>query len=92
MRKLDLANEIKKRVGGVSKKEVQVLIDILLKTVGDTLFSGEMVKISGFGTFKVKAKKDRKGRNPASGKSLTIAARKVVTFRPSQLLRDMLNR
>lgn len=91
MRKLDLANQVKERVGGVSKKEAGILVNLLLDTIRDTLLKGENVKISGFGSFVVRAKKDRMGRNPHSGEELLIPARKVLTFKPSQLLRERLN-
>ncbi len=91
MRKLDLANQVKERIGGISKKEAGVLVNLLLDTVRETLLRGENVKISGFGSFVVRAKNDRVGRNPHSGEELLIPARKVLTFKPSQLLRDRLN-
>jgi len=92
MRKLDLATEIKQRVGGMSKKEAGLLVNILLDTMRDTLVSGDNVKISGFGSFVVRQKKDRVGRNPHTKEELIIPARKVLTFKPSQVLRDLLNR
>jgi integration host factor subunit alpha len=91
MRKLDLANQVKERVGGVSKKEAGILVNLLLDTIRETLLQGENVKISGFGSFVVRGKKDRVGRNPHSGEELLIPARQVLTFKPSQLLRDRLN-
>jgi integration host factor subunit alpha len=91
MRKLDLANQVKERIGGISKKEAGILVNLLLDTVRETLLRGENVKISGFGSFVVRAKNDRIGRNPHSGEELLIPARKVLTFKPSQLLRDRLN-
>lgn len=92
MRKLDLAAEIKQRVGGMSKKEAGLLVNIMLDTLRDTLVAGENVKISGFGSFVVRQKEDRVGRNPHTKEELVIPARKVLTFKPSQVLRDLLNR
>jgi len=91
VRKLDLANAVRERVGGLSKKETSELIDRLLETIRKTLVKGDEVKIGGFGTFSVRQKRDRKGRNPHTGGDLMITARRVLTFRPSQLLRDRLN-
>jgi len=76
----------------MSRKEAALLVELLLDTLRETLLSGESVKISSFGSFIVRRKKDRVGRNPHTGKSLVIPARKVLTFKPSQLLRDLLNR
>jgi integration host factor subunit alpha len=92
MRKLDLANKVKDKVGGMSKKEAGLLVNLLIDTVRDALVTGENVKISGFGSFVVRQKEDRIGRNPHSGEELVIPARKVLTFKPSQLLRDALNK
>ena len=91
MRKLDLATELKNRVGGMSKKEAGLLVNILLDTVRDALVQGDNVKISGFGSFVVREKKERIGRNPHTGDELLIPSRRVLTFKPSQLLRDLLN-
>ena len=57
----------------------------------ETLEGGEKIKISGFGNFNVRAKRPRKGRNPKSGEELVISGRKVVTFKPSPVLRKVLN-
>jgi len=91
MRKLDLANAVKERVGGLSKKESGSLIDTLLDTIKDALVDGENVKISGFGSFLVRGKNNRTGRNPHTGDELLIPARRVLTFKPSQLLRQSIN-
>jgi integration host factor subunit alpha len=92
MRKLDLASEVKDRVGGMSMKEASLLVNILIESIRGALLQGENVKISGFGNFEVKHKKGRLGRNPHTGDAITLPARNVLTFKPSQLLRDQLNR
>lgn len=91
MRKLDIANKVKDRVGGMSKKESSLLIDELLDTIKGALVKGENVKISGFGSFVVRMKKERTGRNPHTGDELAIPQRRVMTFKPSQLLRQAIN-
>ena len=64
----------------------------MLGVVKTTLETGEKVKVSGFGIFEVKDKKDRKGRNPQTGEILTIGARRILNFKPSNLLREAINR
>jgi len=64
----------------------------VLGVVKTTLETGEKVKVSGFGIFEVKDKKDRKGRNPQTGEILTIGARRISNFKPSNLLREAINR
>ncbi|HHN64735.1 MAG TPA: integration host factor subunit alpha [Nitrospirae bacterium] len=85
MTRADLAQEIFERVG-LPKKEAHEIIELILKTIIDTLKEGESVKISGFGTFTVRKKTPRIGRNPRTGQEIEITARRVVTFRPSNLL------
>ncbi len=92
MRKLDLANVLRERVGGMSRKEAGLLVDTLLDTIREALVSGETVKVAGFGNFEIRKKKERVGRNPHTGEELIIPARNVLTFKPSQLLRDRLNK
>jgi integration host factor subunit alpha len=60
--------------------------------IKSTLESGEKLKIAGFGNFEVKQKADRRGRNPQTGEEITIEARRILTFKPSNILRNNLNR
>lgn len=76
---------------GLPKKDATDIVESLFETMKNTLQAGENLKISGFGSFNVKFKKSRVGRNPQTGDAMEITARKVVTFKPSQVLRDMLN-
>ena len=76
---------------GYTQQKAHETIEILLELIKRSLESGEDVMISGFGKFCVKNKKKRKGRNPATGKDLIIAPRKVVTFRWSGKLKEKLN-
>ena len=73
---------------GYSKKESAELVDLIFKIMKSTLASGEKVKISGFGNFTLKDKAQRVGRNPQTGSAMKISARRVLTFRPSQILKD----
>jgi len=76
---------------GFPKNRSAELIEILLEQIKSTLGSGEDVLISGFGKFCVKRKKQRRGRNPATGSDMMLEQRCVVTFRCSHLLRDKIN-
>jgi len=77
-------------LGFTKKKSVEV-IETLLEIIKNTLEKGEDVLISGFGKFCVKYKKQRRGRNPATGDDLMLKERKVVTFKCSGKLRDKIN-
>jgi len=76
---------------GVSKAESTSLVESMMKTIKGTLASGEDVLISGFGKFCVNQKAPRRGRNPATGKELTLQPRRVVTFKCSHLLKERVN-
>jgi len=73
-------------------KESTEIVDQVFDILKETLESGEKVKISGFGNFNIRAKRPRKGRNPQTGEEMVITRRKVVTFRPSPVLRKALNK
>jgi len=66
-------------------------VETVFDTVKETLERGEKIKISGFGNFVVRPKRSRVGRNPQTGKVIMISERKVLTFKPSQVLKDALN-
>jgi integration host factor subunit alpha len=90
MTKSDLVERIHEEVG-FSKKEASELVECVLEIVKSALENGEKVKISGFGNFVVRQKEARKGRNPQTESPITIPARRVLTFKPSQVLRAALN-
>ncbi len=74
-----------------SSSEASDTVETLLEIVKSTLASGEDVMISGFGKFQVQKKKARKGRNPATGETMMLPQRRVVTFKCSGILRDKIN-
>ncbi len=75
---------------GLSWAESGEVLELVLETMKDTLAAGESIKVSGFGTFQVRAKAARRGRNPQTSATITIPKRTVLTFKPSHLLRDAL--
>ena len=90
MTKADLARVVYERHGGISNKEASRLVDLILSFIKDGLLRGERVQISGFGTFLVKEKKGRKGRNPQTGEEMLILPRKAVVFRASKAFQNNL--
>ena len=91
MTKADIADAVYAKDGGFSKKEAIDIVETVFETVKKTLEKGEKIKISGFGNFVVRDKKARPGRNPQTGKEITISARRVLTFKASLLLTKALN-
>lgn len=88
--KIDLVGLIQEEIG-LTKKECMATVDSLFEIMKDELIRGNPVKISGFGKWAIMNKHARKGRNPKTGKSITIDARKVVSFRVSNVLRKTLS-
>lgn len=85
--RMDLSEAVFREVG-LSRNESADLVEAVLGHVSDTLVTGESVKISSFGTFSVRSKNERIGRNPKTGEEVPIAPRRVLTFRPSHLMKD----
>ena len=88
--KADIIESVQNELG-FPKNQASELMEILLETIKRSLESGEDVLVSGFGKFHVKVKKERRGRNPATGDDLMLEPRKVVTFKCSHKLRDKIN-
>jgi integration host factor subunit alpha len=88
--KADIVEKVYQKIG-FSKKEASELVELVFDSLKDVLERGDKVKISGFGNFVVRKKKERVGRNPQTGDQIKISARRVLTFRPSQVLKAMLN-
>ncbi len=76
---------------GFTRKQSTETVEILLEIIKSSLSSGDDVLISGFGKFCVKEKRERKGRNPATGEDLILAPRRIVTFRCSGKLKEKVN-
>ena len=91
MTKADIVSEVYEKVG-LSKKEATDIVETVLDTIKDTLKSGETVKIAGFGNFVIREKGSRKGRNPKTGENIEITPRKVVTFKPSMIFKDFVDK
>ena len=89
MTKADIVETIYEKVG-FSRKESADIVDLVFDLLKETLEKGDKIKISGFGNFVVREKRPRKGRNPQTGDEIQISARRVLTFKPSQVLRKAL--
>jgi len=90
MTKADIIESVYERIG-FSKKEAAEAVEVVFETMKSTLAAGEKIKVSGFGNFVVRGKRARVGRNPQTSAVITISERKVLTFKPSQVLKDALN-
>lgn len=85
--RMDLSEAVFREVG-LSRNESAQLVESVLQYVSDALAGGDTVKISSFGTFSIRDKTARVGRNPKTGDEVPISPRRVLTFRPSHLMKD----
>jgi integration host factor subunit alpha len=91
MTKAEIVQALYARVGGFSKKESADIVDLVFEMLKETLGKGEKIKISGFGNFVLRDKRQRPGRNPQTGDPIKISERRVLTFKASQILKHALN-
>lgn len=87
----EIAETLNRHIG-LSRSESATIVESLLGHIAEALEQGQNVKISGFGTFTLRDKRERVGRNPKTGIEVPISPRRVLTFRPSQTMRERISR
>ncbi len=91
MTKVDIVEAIYEKIG-FSKKEVAKIVESIFDIIKEHLQHNDKIKISGFGNFVIRNKRSRRGRNPQTGDDIEITPRRILTFKPSQVLKASLNR
>jgi len=89
--RMDLSEAVFREVG-LSRNESSQLVESVIQYMSDALVEGAQVKISSFGTFGVRSKAERLGRNPKTGEEVPISPRRVLSFRPSHLMKERVSR
>ena len=87
----DISEALYRKIG-LSKHESAVMLEFVLEQISNALIDGESVKLSSFGTFYPRQKRERVGRNPKTGVAATINARRVISFKPSKLMKERTNK
>jgi integration host factor subunit alpha len=90
MTKADIVEIVREKIGFGIKESTEI-VDQVFGILKESLEGGEKIKVPGFGNFVVRQKRPRKGRNPQSGEEMVISGRRIVTFKPSNVLRKALN-
>jgi integration host factor subunit alpha len=90
MTKADIVTRVAEKCE-ISKKDSVDMVELVFSALKNTLENGEDIKISGFGKFEVKKKNNRRGRNPQTGESIIINARRILSFKPSTILKELIN-
>jgi integration host factor subunit alpha len=91
MTKAEIIESVHQKVGGFSRKEASDLVEAIFETMKETLANGQKIKLSGFGNFVVRDKRARPGLNPRTKERIRLDARRVVRFRPSPVLKAVIN-
>lgn len=91
MTKSELIELVSSKAGVFSRKDVEIIIDTLFQGMTDSLIKGSKVEIRGFGSFKLKSREGRQGRNPKSGENIMIGAKKVPFFKAGKEIRERIN-
>lgn len=89
--RMDLSEAVFREVG-LSRNESAQLVESIIQYMSDALVEGEQVKVSSFGTFGIRSKAERLGRNPKTGEEVPISPRRVLSFRPSHLMKERVAR
>jgi integration host factor subunit beta len=92
MTKSDLVDRLATKSGNFSRKDIEVIVDTVFGSMADSLARGEKVEIRGFGSFKVKQREGRNGRNPKSGESIFIEPKKVPFFKAGKELKERVDK
>ena len=91
MIKADLINKISKEMD-ISKQEAEIDLNIFFQTIKEAILKGEDIELRGFGSFRFRQRAARTGRNPRTGEQVQVPPKKVLYFKPSKLLKDMINK
>jgi integration host factor subunit beta len=89
--KAELVEEVS-RVSDLTKKHSEVIVDTVFKTIVDALHRGEKIELRGFGSFRLRRRQPRKGRNPKTGDRVDVPPKKVPYFKPGKELKDLINK
>ena len=91
MTKAELTEALVEKIDRITKKEAELIVNVVLKSISDSLASGDKVELRGFGSFKIKERRSREGRNPKTGEKVSVEAKKVPYFKAGKELRERVN-
>lgn len=91
MTKSALIDRVTEKVDGLTRKQTEIIIDTIFDSIKDTIANGEKIELRGFGNFRLKQRRPRKARNPKTGNSVDVPAKRVLYFKVGKALKDALN-
>jgi integration host factor subunit beta len=90
MTKAELVEEVS-RVSDLTKKHSEIIVDTVFKSIINALHRGDKIELRGFGSFRIRQRESRKGRNPKTGERVDVPAKKVPYFKPGKELKELIN-
>ncbi len=91
MTKAELVEKVSDKVDGLTKKQTEVIINTIFDSIKDSLALGDKIEIRGFGTFKIRSRKQREGRNPKTGSPVSVPSKKVPFFKAGKELKELVD-
>jgi integration host factor subunit beta len=91
MTKAELVEKVSEKVDGLTKKQTEVIINTIFDSIKDALSTGDKIEIRGFGSFKIRSRKQREGRNPKTGSPVSVPAKKVPFFKAGKELKELVD-
>lgn len=91
MTKSALIDRVTEKVEGLTRKQTEIVVDTVFDSIKDALAKGDKIEVRGFGNFRLKHRKPRKARNPKTGESVDVPAKRVLFFKVGKALREALN-
>jgi len=91
MTKAELVEKVSDKVDGLTKKQTEVIINTIFDSIKDALGGGDKIEIRGFGSFKIRTRKEREGRNPKTGTPVSVPAKKVPFFKAGKELKELVD-
>ena len=91
MTKAELVDKIAEKKQGLTRKDVEAVVNTVLDSIKDALASGDKIEIRGFGSFKIRSRKQREGRNPKTGSPVSVPAKKVPFFKAGKELKELVD-
>ncbi len=91
MTKAELVEKVSDKVDGLTKKQTEVIINTIFDSIKDSLAIGDKIEIRGFGSFKIRSRKQREGRNPKTGSPVSVPSKKVPFFKAGKELKELVD-
>ena len=91
MTKAELIERVSEKVNGLTKRQTEIIVNTVFNSIRDTLARGEKLEIRGFGSFRIRSRRNREGRNPKTGTSVSVPAKRVPFFKAGKEMKEMVD-